>query len=692
MSQQTEIRKPRDGGNAEEGREPVARELGRGVDHPGVSVVIPAYNYAHFLPKAIDSVLEQIYPNIEIVVVDDGSKDNTKEVAANYGDKIRYIYQDNAGLSAARNTGTREASHPFVAYLDADDEWYPTMISTLMTMFRHLPEDFGLVACGCDKMTIDGEIIKRKFLEDISPAIVTREDIIQKNRFVADAVVARRDIILKAGLFDTELTSSEDRDMWVRMANHSRIYLLPEKLVKVRVHGTSMSTVATRMKVNMLKVLRKARADKGAKGEPVNWAKAHSFLYFQTACMYHNKNAAWAAISDLVRSFVLWPFFLRPHKLNENFLFRVRSLVRVALSLFRRGPGTGTPDRGLEVFTSPLATTRDDAFAMLNNPRSPRESEDMDWPGVSVVIPAYNYAHYLPLAIDSALRQNYPKLEIVVVDDGSTDNTPEVIAAYGDKIRCIRKKNAGLSAARNTGIEEASHPYVAFLDADDEWLPGMLVTMIWHFMIAEHPLGAVACQHLPIDSNGRMLRCKHLIKVLPREIKFEDILLKSRFSPSAVIVRKDAFDDCGVFDVNLKSSEDRDMWLRIAARRRILLIRDMLTLVRNHPQSMSKHTDRMKTNMRVVLGKAFEAEPLRTTAMLRMKVKAFLRFQVAWMYFDERRRWKALMEMLASICIWPFYLTTDPFNEPALFRVRSLFRFVFFGRIEREIEYQRVSP
>ena len=189
-----------------------------------------------------------------------------------------------------------------------------------------------------------------------------------------------------------------------------------------------------------------------------------------------------------------------------------------------------------------------------------------------------------------------------------------------------------------------------------------------------------------------MLRCKHLVKILPREIQFEDILLKSRFSPSTVIVRRDAFDECGMFDETLRSSEDRDMWLRIAAKRKVLLIRDMLTLVRNHPQSMSKHTDRMKANMRVVLDKAFASEPDRTGLFVRMKVDAFMRFQVAWMYFDEGRRFAAFREMLVSLLIWPFYRDADSVNEPAGFRFRSLFRFLVFGPVEREIEYQRTAP
>jgi hypothetical protein len=101
----------------------------------------------------------------------------------------------------------------------------------------------------------------------------------------------------------------------------------------------------------------------------------------------------------------------------------------------------------------------------------------------------------------------------------------------------------------------------------------------------------------------------------------------------------------------------------------------------------------MKANMRVVLNKAFNSGAIKQCPpFYRLKVTAFFRFQVAWMYFDERRRWKALKEMIASILLWPIFMNTDSFIEPTLFRVRSLVRFRFVGRIERELEYQRTAP
>ncbi|HEX3110532.1 MAG TPA: glycosyltransferase family A protein, partial [Thermoanaerobaculia bacterium] len=97
---------------------------------------------------------------------------------------------------------------------------------------------------------------------------------------------------------------------------------------------------------------------------------------------------------------------------------------------------------------------------------------------VSVVIPSYNYARYLGEAIDSALGQTLPPLEVIVVDDGSTDDTPAVLAAYGDRIRVLRQKNAGVAVARNSGIAAARGECVAFLDADDVWLPRKLELQI----------------------------------------------------------------------------------------------------------------------------------------------------------------------------------------------------------------------
>lgn len=297
--------------------------------------------------------------------------------------------------------------------------------------------------------------------------------------------------------------------------------------------------------------------------------------------------------------------------------------------------------------------------------------------GISVVIPAYNYARFLPKAIDSALRQEHPANEILVVDDGSTDNTAEVVARYGPPVRCIYQENAGLPAARNTGIKAARFSHIAFLDADDEWLPGMLRRAMELFAGLPEDFALVACMALFVDENSASLNTKNLVPGQPREISCRDIILATRFSPSAVVAKRAALEACGLFDPALRSSEDRDMWIRLAARYRLLLNGEQLALIRRHSSNMSRHADRMKNAMCQVIAKARRDRLVpRNHLLFWSKVFSFTNFQAAWMHRDEGRYGRALAEMTLSFVLWPCFLHPEQLNEPALFRLRSLLRFV----------------
>ena len=160
--------------------------------------------------------------------------------------------------------------------------------------------------------------------------------------------------------------------------------------------------------------------------------------------------------------------------------------------------------------------------------------------GVSVVIPAFNYAQYLELAVSSALAQHHAPLEILIIDDGSTDGTLELgrrLAEESPRVRYLRQENAGLSAARNTGIRGASHPFIAFLDADDEWLPEMLQAIMGEFARQPPATLITACNSYRIDPSGAPTGEK---QTRPRGDRFftaADIILKTRFMPSSTVVR-----------------------------------------------------------------------------------------------------------------------------------------------------------
>ena len=299
----------------------------------GISVIIPAFNYARYLEQAIDSVLAQDHPLVEVILVDDGSTDNTREVVARYGDRVRYVHQQNAGLSAARNTGIREARHDWIALLDAEDEFMPGMLRRLAQTLADLPPEFGLVACDCAHMAREGESIRKKYLIAARPKEIFAPEILIQNQFVADAVLFRRDLALQAGGFDTTLRSSEDRDMWLRLSQHCRLYKIAETLVRIRIHGGSMSTLAERMQANMTRVLQKSWETRVvARRRVFIWAQAYSFLFYQTAWMHYDSGERWRAFRDLLKSMLYWPFFLHPHRLNENHFFRVRSVATFLVS------------------------------------------------------------------------------------------------------------------------------------------------------------------------------------------------------------------------------------------------------------------------------------------------------------------------------------------------------------------------
>ncbi len=127
-----------------------------GTDRPIISVVIPTYNRAAFICRAVDSALGQTYAPLEVVVVDDGSKDDTREVLRKYGDRIRYVAKENGGVSSARNVGVREATGEYIAFLDSDDTWVPEKLAVQMDIFRAHP-DYGMVLSECAQVTAEGK-------------------------------------------------------------------------------------------------------------------------------------------------------------------------------------------------------------------------------------------------------------------------------------------------------------------------------------------------------------------------------------------------------------------------------------------------------------------------------------------------------------------------------------------------------
>jgi glycosyltransferase involved in cell wall biosynthesis len=209
-----------------------------------------------------------------------------------------------------------------------------------------------------------------------------------------------------------------------------------------------------------------------------------------------------------------------------------------------------------------------------------------DAPQISVIIPTFNRAWSLARAIDSVLAQTLAPTEIIVVDDGSTDGTATVLAAYKDRIKVLTQPNSGVSRARNTGIRYSTGELLALLDSDDEWRPGKLACQAAFFKA--HP-EAMICQtqEIWIRNGVRVNPMRKHRK--PSGLIFEPSLHLCLVSPSAVMIRKTLFERKGMFRRDFPVCEDYEFWLRVSVDTPIHLIDEEMTVkYGGHPDQLSR--------------------------------------------------------------------------------------------------------
>jgi len=215
-------------------------------------------------------------------------------------------------------------------------------------------------------------------------------------------------------------------------------------------------------------------------------------------------------------------------------------------------------------------------------------------PLVSVVMPAYNVAWCIRRAVDSVLAQDYLARELIVVNDGSTDDTRGVLEAYGARITLINQENRGMSAARNVAIRSANGTYIAFLDADDRWLPEKLSRQV--DLLQSHPeIGFCSTAARVENDEGKLLnlwRCHHGSTRMLTTLFAEGAAVAG--GCSAVMVRKHLVDRIGLFDESLRGFEDPDLWTRLAAVSGYQCIDETLAVILRREKSVSRNLDAMR--------------------------------------------------------------------------------------------------
>ena len=192
-------------------------------NHPLVSVILPTYNRAWTLKEAVDSVLLQDYPNIELIIIDDGSEDNTQKLLEPYKNEITVLYQENKGVSAARNKGIKKSCGEFIALLDSDDAWNKKKISCQMEFFKNHPE---AIICQTEEIWIrNGKKVNPK-VKHKKPSGMIFEQSLHLCLVSPSAVMMKRQLFELKGYFNEDFIVCEDYDLWLRVSSTLPVFLI----------------------------------------------------------------------------------------------------------------------------------------------------------------------------------------------------------------------------------------------------------------------------------------------------------------------------------------------------------------------------------------------------------------------------------------------------------------------------------
>ena len=265
-----------------------------------VSVIIPNYNYGRFLRQAIQSALDQSLKPHEIIVVDDGSTDDSMEILRSFGDSIIMIEQSNQGVAAARNKGSENATGDFLAFLDSDDFWHPNKLEKQMLMFPSDAE-IGFVHCGITNIDENGVLLD-DYLEGeegwVADGLLKLQAVV-----IATTIIVKGKLFTEIGGYDTnrDLHPSEDWDLCYRLSHESKLGFVREPLMYYRHHGRGGHTNIARMERAMLIAFEKAFSDPAENIQRVR-RKAYGNLYLVIAGSFYRAGYIGKSIISALKS------------------------------------------------------------------------------------------------------------------------------------------------------------------------------------------------------------------------------------------------------------------------------------------------------------------------------------------------------------------------------------------------------
>ncbi|MEG4985859.1 glycosyltransferase [Microcoleus sp. BR0-C5] len=548
---------------------------------PRVSVIIPAYNGSRYIAQAVESVISQTYKNWEIIVVDDGSTDDTRQALQPYVEKIRYVYQENQGVAAARNRGIQESRGELIAFLDQDDFFLSDKLAGQVALFDAQPS-LGIVNSGWRIVKDQGESIGDIKPWEYFPQLDLKTWIVYMP-LLPSAMMFSRAWLERVGGFDSQYDSVDDADLIVRLSlSGCEAVWLPQVTVCYRQHGQNVSIQRAIKQANLCIKLKQnffSRADLPEDIRQLEKLAFYEALTWMAWQLYYSGYPA--EMTDYLQKSLDYT----PYSLTATIADWVKRITGIAK----------TYGCQIEAIAMGKLPEWKQLIASIITPKKVR---------VSVIIPTYNCERYILKAVESVLSQSYENWEIIVVDDGSTDNTSQVLAPYLDLIQYIYQDNQGAALARNRACKLARGEFLAFLDADDFFLPEKLEKQVACFD-ADPTLDLVQTGWLIVGKNDEGIYGVKPWEGSPK-LDLETFVLYKSVRPSAMMLRREWWERLGGFDHRLPPTEDLDFVLRLALKGcKSVWLKEILTCYRQHDSNLMSSGSKVMKNMEIVMEQFF---------------------------------------------------------------------------------------
>lgn len=503
---------------------------------PYISVIIPTYNRSKFITAAIESVLQQNKNKweMEVIVVDDGSTDDTEEILKHFKDKITYIKTFHSGKPAtARNIGIKQAKGELIAFLDSDDMWVPDKLTQQISLFN---DRKIVMTCGnAMAMDANGKLTEKPLMSDKQLKSVEHfSTLVQENNVSTLTTIIRKSAFEAAGGFDeaTNLRAVEDYELWLRIAAKypGGIKSVPNTLAYYRQHDDNIS-------------------------------KADALVAVERLLNVYN---------------CIWDF--------EDLHYGDREVLETKLD-------------------------------EMHENWSRLKKEVGDKPAISVVMSVYNGESYLKPAINSILKQTFKDFEFIIVDDGSSDSSVDIIRGFKDpRIRLIRQTNHKLVYSLNKGVRIARADFIARQDADDISLPSRFEKeLAWISGATNRGLVGSFFTYIYEKSSTPS---NITITSPTRHIDLYRMMYQvNPFAHGSTMYRKEAWQHTGGYRDNYGPTEDYDLWRRLAQNWEMGQLPEVLYWYRISPTSISHTNQSTQHKYAALIVKELWEQPIVTKSL-----------------------------------------------------------------------------